>query len=1465
MKENIIKYKFRLNLYYFLIRAFVFIQIIKYCKFSCGENAPFLKGEECISFCTSEEVKNKTCEINYKKLKTQWISNIIYFSDKNWEYINPMTSQNNDLIVLLSTFPESNERLLYGITSEGREYFNESEIHKMEINDPNVTGRFESEAFMVKLLGSTDNKEYILSFGKEKQFMEIYDIENEKIYFKPIINVFHRLYDVHQVSGAFVKITSNSNNNYLIGLLSNNYTTSSTTSYLNIFTFNITSLSDENITLQYDYKEKQTYNSKMASCYESVQKSIVCFFKYQHLSTVSYSYFGYNPEKRTDGSQTVLIINNKEEEKFFKCVHYTLEIGAFLYYTNDKEPKAVIALGEFKTTGCASILTRIEFKSYNFSYNDLLNDIVKISDGKIFFAAVSKDMKSLYIVSIHNTQANSVLYYMKRIYHINGFIYNDYSFNSAIRLSIFNNYLAFCSNGVTSNEKNFSSLIMFSYPNSTDLNQEITHLLLNGNETSINNISIDIKKLCLIENNIFGLDLTGLKIIEVYNNSNNSYLLSSLNNKEISKGQLLLLNDSLNLYIQKKDNIYDKFTYGIKYSCVASEPSYNEYNNYTISFEDKLNNEQKNFTQQVYYGRYTFYNFSLNNQLTDEGCNKGCELCYYLNKNKCITCELGLEFEILADNKICFVEQTSTELITNFIESETITGELITNIETFYTDFKTSQSESDISTTEKIIEEKSTNVIVDTSITEIFTEFDSQTSTIEKIIKEISTNVIVDTSKTEIFTEFDSQTHSDRQQCNAKEIIEGICNGELTDEMSEEIYYYIKNNIINSNFTDDYLLIKTPSLKFQLSTQEFINSFGNLNTSKINLGECENKLKKKHNISDENSLIIFKIDIENSNKSYTYVQYEIYNPETYQQLSLDICNNLLINITIPAKLDSETQFVYEKLKDYGYNLFDINDKFYNDICTKYTTENSTDILLTDRRNDIYYKYGNKAICQDGCNLASYNGSSEEATCQCQPQTNKTDLNLNIIKKYNIKDVNQVFFKTLNNSNFRVLKCYKVAIDLNTIKENKGRLMMTLILFLFIILFIIFIIKGKKQLAIYIHQVFEIIKMSSGKNKLLKNETKKIQKAKAKFQKKEKNKNIKKTKTITKKEKIKGIDIIKKYIQKKIEKHKSNPLKRTKTKVIQKKKLEETKFTKVSTKGYRKSKKDNDLIPLNSHCSKLIKQKSINTHYNSNNSLFNAKLTKVNSFNLYSLSNAKSNKNNNFIKNDKIISMNDQELNSLDYKNALFYDKRTYFQYYWSLLKKKHMIFFAFIPSNDYNLQYLKISLLLLSFSLSLNINGFFFSDKTMHKIYEDEGVVNYLYQIAQIIYSTIISSVISIILRKLSLIEDTLLKIKKKKKSNKAIEMLREAHKCIKIQFVIFFVLSFLLLFFFWYFISCFCGVYINTQMILIIDSLTSFGLSMVYPFGLNLFPGLFRIPALRNKKKDKECMYKISQYISLI
>ncbi len=83
--------------------------------------------------------------------------------------------------------------------------------------------------------------------------------------------------------------------------------------------------------------------------------------------------------------------------------------------------------------------------------------------------------------------------------------------------------------------------------------------------------------------------------------------------------------------------------------------------------------------------------------------------------------------------------------------------------------------------------------------------------------------------------------------------------------------------------------------------------------------------------------------------------------------------------------------------------------------------------------------------------------------------------------------------------------------------------------------------------------------------------------------------------------------------------------------------------------------------------------------------------------------------------------------------------------------------------------------------------------------------------------------------------------------------------KCLKIKFILFFILNFLFLIIFWYYISCFCAIYKNTQFYLIKDTLVSFGLSLLYPVGLCLIPGIFRIPSLRASKQDKECIYKLS------
>ena len=59
----------------------------------------------------------------------------------------------------------------------------------------------------------------------------------------------------------------------------------------------------------------------------------------------------------------------------------------------------------------------------------------------------------------------------------------------------------------------------------------------------------------------------------------------------------------------------------------------------------------------------------------------------------------------------------------------------------------------------------------------------------------------------------------------------------------------------------------------------------------------------------------------------------------------------------------------------------------------------------------------------------------------------------------------------------------------------------------------------------------------------------------------------------------------------------------------------------------------------------------------------------------------------------------------------------------------------------------------MSFALFFTINAFFFGDDTMDQIYEDNAIFNFLFQLPQILYSSIISSIIDIILHKLTISE----------------------------------------------------------------------------------------------------------------
>ena len=185
--------------------------------------------------------------------------------------------------------------------------------------------------------------------------------------------------------------------------------------------------------------------------------------------------------------------------------------------------------------------------------------------------------------------------------------------------------------------------------------------------------------------------------------------------------------------------------------------------------------------------------------------------------------------------------------------------------------------------------------------------------------------------------------------------------------------------------------------------------------------------------------------------------------------------------------------------------------------------------------------------------------------------------------------------------------------------------------------------------------------------------------------------------------------------------------------------------------------------------------------------------------------------------------NDDEINDFSYELALKNDNRNYWQFYISLIKTRHELIFTFFYNNDFNAKIIKINLFLFGFALNYTVNGFFFSDDTMHNVYVSKGVFDFEYQLPIIFYSSFISMFLSIAMQKLALSDDAVIDFKQSKEVGDINEKGQKLIKKLKIKFVFYFILSFLLLLFFWYYVSIFDAVYRNTQYHLIKDTIIGF------------------------------------------
>ena len=275
-----------------------------------------------------------------------------------------------------------------------------------------------------------------------------------------------------------------------------------------------------------------------------------------------------------------------------------------------------------------------------------------------------------------------------------------------------------------------------------------------------------------------------------------------------------------------------------------------------------------------------------------------------------------------------------------------------------------------------------------------------------------------------------------------------------------------------------------------------------------------------------------------------------------------------------------------------------------------------------------------------------------------------------------------------------------------------------------------------------------------------------------------------------------------------------------------------KFEKKSQKKKKKkSKRKSQIINLNNPGKKrssitLKKKNSLKANENNSNSKLKIKDMTV----LLKFGNRKSCKlRKSKIKNDLIseekpslkqnnlpVKFNDYELYSLTYKEALQYDKRTFTQYYMSLLKAKHPILFSFIPVVDYNSMIIKVCLFFLSFSIYYVTNALFFNKSTIHQIYEDNGEYNLGYSFPQILYSFVISYIISTLIKYWILSERNIIQIRIEPSLLSAKNKIEKVKRDIVIKHIIFFVISIIFLIFFWYYLSSFGAVYQNTQIYLI-------------------------------------------------
>ena len=650
--------------------------------------------------------------------------------------------------------------------------------------------------------------------------------------------------------------------------------------------------------------------------------------------------------------------------------------------------------------------------------------------------------------------------------------------------------------------------------------------------------------------------------------------------------------------------------------------------------------------------------------------------------------------------------------------------------------------------------------------------------------------------------------------------------GNRSREVQDMVLSDFKDDIVDT-FDYTFIISQNHSLiheeidnTYEITSTNF--NYQDPRTTFVNISNCIPTLKKYYGIYNNDPFYIFKVDSYVEGKAGPKVEYEVYyhfDSKKLNQLDLSKCEGeeIYIGYYIDINVDE-------------LDIYNISSSYYNDICYTYTNSKGTDVTLNDRQ--IEYINNNNSYCEENCKLSRYDKENKRLICSCEIKFSISmisDIKVNKNELYKYIDLRQMI-------NFNVMKCFNLIFSIEVFKNNIG-------FYSFFPTIISYIV------ALFIVCLIEFKRISKQINDII--SSKKIMKRTI-YKKPESE-----TNSENRNEDEKSFNTSSNNSEVNLDKNKED--KEGKDKVIKDtRKKSYTVFligepheiinnSKLLKKYKRKKIENIHIVPI--HISgqenNFVMKNQIEKNYDLKiNKMKREKLTEKQKLEII-----------------EILKYNDNELNDLGYKKAFKYDNRTFCQYYISLLFTKHILFQIF-NKRDYNSYSIKVLLLFFNFSSCYVINALFFNDDTMHQIYEDEGEFNFIYQIPQIVYSTLVSYFIDNFTAYLALSEDNIIELKQDKNLDNLNEQSRHINETLKIKFILFFIVNFIFILLFWYYLGCFCAVYKNTQYHLIKDTLISLGIGYITPFGTNIITAFIRINSLKTYTKGNKILFALSRIL---